>query len=233
MLEPSMARNPERITTMAQHISNIDTFTKECRGTVASVLGNKGISFCQPQNIANSRYLYVINGPGSTRAKDKYCYHVLPICNNLDRYLWLGASVELEYRQGKPYLVGASVIIFEGEASDSEKTPLLRAEWELSEAAPVKHAQPHWHVYAGRINPLPRDEIFGDEAVEFLGDTPEDAVESEGWEDAQWFHFAMSSQWHTNHSQPIYADFDSVMMNNWLSGCIKYTIEQIHFLYAS
>lgn len=218
---------------MAQPISNIEAFTKECRSVVAIALGNTGISFGKPQSIVDNKLLCVLNGPGSTGAKAKYSYRVVPIFNNFDKNLWLGASLEFQYRQGKTFLVAASVIVFEGEATDDEKIPLLRAEWELSETAPAKHAQPHWHVYAGRINPLPSEVTFAEEAIDFMGDTSKTDAEIGRWEDAQWFHFAMSSQWHTAQVQPIYADFDGVMMKNWLSGCIKYTIEQIRWLYPS
>ncbi|HMN13867.1 MAG TPA: hypothetical protein PKD55_16255 [Bellilinea sp.] len=218
---------------MAQPIANIEAFTKECRSVVAQALGNPSISFSKPQSIVNNKLLCVLNGPGSTSAQAKYSYRVVPIFSNIDKNIWLGASLEFQYLQGKVFLVAASVIVFEGEATDEVKIPLLRAEWELSETAPVKHAQPHWHVYAGRINPQPDEATFSDETVDFLADTLEPDAELASWEDAQWFHFAMSSQWHNADAQPIYTEFDETMMKNWLSGCIRYTVEQIHWLYPS
>lgn len=220
-------------TTTTEPISNIEAFSKECRSVVAKALGIGGVSFSKPQRIVDNKLLCVLNGPGSTGARAKYSYRVVPIFNTLDKNLWLGASLEFQYRQGKTFLVAASVIVFEGEATDEEKIPLLRAEWELSETSPVIHAQPHWHVYAGRINPQPSEVTFAEEAVEFFSETSNSEADLDHWENAQWFHFAMSSQWHTAHAQPIYADFDGIMTKNWLSGCIKYTMDQIRWLYSS
>lgn len=213
-------------------VPDLDKLSKSCRKIVADVLNNKSVSLCRPQTIPDSKILYLLTASGSTGARAKYHYRVIPIFHSDERFFWLGVSLEFQYRQGNAFLVGTSIIIFEGQPSDEEKIPLLRAEWDLTEGAIIKHAQPHWHVYTGRINPQLAETTFEEELSEFKDDPTVDGFAFDNsWKEGQWFHFAMASQWHVGHPQPIYFHFDHENLMPWLRGCISYTIDQLKWLY--
>lgn len=213
-------------------IVNLKKLTDECRQVAAKALANKYVSFCRPQDVADNKVIYIMTAPGSTRARDKYSYTVIPICSSDYKIFWLGASLEFQYRQGKAFFVGTSIIVFEGQPNDDDKVPLFRAEWEVSENAQVNHAQPHWHIYAGRINQQPTETFFEETLIEFSTDLPiQQQPLGNVWEEGQWFHFAMASQWHIGTVPPAYVHLDHEQIKHWLYGCISYTIEQIRWIY--
>ncbi len=213
-------------------ILSLDVYSKSCRKVVADVLNNKYISLCPPKDITDNKVLYILTAPGSTGAKAKYHYRVIPIFNSVEKIFWLGVSLEFQCRQGRHFLVGTSIIIFEGQPFDEEKIPLLRAEWELMENSRIDHAQPHWHVYTGRVNPQPAETTFEEEPIEFEADkTVDEFTFDNSWEEGQWFHFAMASQWHIGNDKPAYCQIDPENLMPWLRGCIAYTVDQLKWLY--
>jgi hypothetical protein len=67
----------------------------------------------------------------------------------LKRRFWLALALTF-VRDSQLRMSSASIIVFEGMASNPTKTPLLRAEWhEWNTQSP--HAQPHWHVYPSAL----------------------------------------------------------------------------------
>jgi hypothetical protein len=197
------------------------------------------LGFDEPRTVRGNRQLCALNSPNASTAKAKYEYRVIPIIHTGQQIYWLGAAFELEYREGRAYLVNATVLIFQGDAMDPEKIPLLRAEWDhVDNPEVVQHAQPHWHVYAGRINPMipGGDEGFVEEEriEEFALEAPVMASDSTQaqWEHAQWFHFAMAASWQEDQGEPIYTQITEARLHKWLRGCISYICAEIRYLHS-
>lgn len=125
----------------------------------------------------------------------------------------------------------ASIIVFEGMASNPTKTPLLRAEWhEWNTQSP--HAQPHWHVYSSALGEFLSEvpEAFFVEApVREFGTDLSSTVPSQTIETSP-FHYAMSATWHVDRGACQERLTTTSSLLGWLRGCISYTREQLDYI---
>ena len=72
----------------------------------------------------------------------------LPLLPSPTSFFWIGLNVEFVFTNLNWDVNQLSVVVFEGSATDTVKTPILRAEWDAyHKIKQNKHAQPHWHIY--------------------------------------------------------------------------------------
>jgi hypothetical protein len=220
-------------------VENLDSFVKDCRRIIAKALDYKDLGFTNKSQAPHRKKLYVLTGgPDATQAEARYTYTVIPFLPSPSGMYWLGASLEFEFQRGECHISSASLLIFEGQATDNRKTALIRAEWDcIQKDSRAPHAQPHWHVYPGRINKAAFEyraefktetdvQTFDPEALESDFD---DGPDTE-WDKAEKFHFAMSSRWHINGQDAHQEEMDANKLLKWLDGCIRYTCDQLKFI---
>ncbi len=126
----------------------------------------------------------------------------------------------------------ASLLLFEGNWYDPEKSPLLRAEWDDSEPNGL-HAQPHWHVYpagagAGRHPPGIVFPMAPGDPIDFP--QARGATEKETKDKPPRFHYAMAARWHQDGDSSCRCTLSERGLLLWLGGCITYIRRQLpHF----
>ncbi len=214
-------------------------FIDECTKSLRGVIANRHIGFTNFQ-VAGNTEIWMLNGFSSSHAEAKYPYTVLPILTSRSGLYWVAVSIAFEYERGDAYLMGASIILFEGVSTDNKKNQLLRAEWDCSrELQPSPHAQPHWHVLQAQIQQSQAS--FFDESVlkefipaedEIIESMTENDPQLPMWPRSEKFHFAMASRWHINGLEANGNDLQHEWLRNWLGGCVKYTRTQLAMIYG-
>jgi len=214
-------------------VAKIDDLEKiicrDCKSVLVDVLKNKDIGF-EKERIRPQRDLFWLNGNNISRASaGERAYHVipfLPLSNGIT--YWLAVGVQVDIIKGVYKFRDASILIFEGTALDESKTPILRAEWGLSENG--LHAQPHWHVYPSYIN-KEITPFIDSSKVETSIFTPEQTTEddSDTTHFLSKFHFAMEARWHLNNREHV-IEFTESGLVNWLRGCLEYTKSQLSYM---
>ena len=235
-------------------VDDADKLTRDCAKAIGASLQplQKGLSFTPIAGRQGDRSLYTLISTLATNAEEKYRYKVIPLVELNSRIYWLTVSLEFRSEQGISYLISVSIFVFEGNASDEKKTPLIRAEWGcLPDDVQGPHAQPHWHIYPSRLNRSrvsqltfeadPDVQVFSPSdglnslVVQDFGQTEttfEDEEQEVEWERAEKFHFAMAARWHDGTAtlnQPPVLD----QIPKWLSGCIDYTLKQFRYIYKT
>lgn len=211
-----------------KEVADPGEFKKKCRRTLARILG---ISYLHVQSEYPlprvERYVFGSADASRAEAGDR-AYCVLPFCYSGRSKYWLAASIDLVFQQ-QCHLADVSLTVFEGEASDNVKIPVLRAEWDSRQESSLLmvHAQPHWHVYSSAVAQaayIKRAEPkFGTDIRPF---SP--LQQPHMGED---FHFAMASQWHIVGKNSHAWDLEVDSLFRWLDGCISYIHGQL--LYVS
>ena len=142
---------------------------------------------------------------------------------------WLALALTF-VRDTRLRLSSASIIVFEGMASNPTKTPLLRAEWHEWNTQSV-HAQPHWHVYSSAlgefVSEVPEAFLVERPVLEFGADPT--LSRSQTIETSP-FHYAMSAMWHLDRSTCQERLTATASLLGWLRGCITYTREQLDYI---
>lgn len=214
-------------------------FEKECYKTLAKILHvYNTITHLQLRREdlppRDQRYVFTSNNASQAELGDR-AYYVIPFWRVGHRYYWLAASVDLAFQE-KCYLMSVSLVVFEGEATDNIKTPILRAEWDAIQespqrakqrSTPVVHAQPHWHVYptaAGTAEYAERAEPKFEADIQVFSFPQRHR--------AKQFHFAMASQWHTNGMDSHALDLEVDSLLRWLEGCLTYIRSQLTYVYS-
>jgi hypothetical protein len=219
-------------------VENLDSFVKECRKVITNALNDKYLGLTDKSQAPHRKKLYVLTGHRATQAEARYTYTVVPFLLSPSGMYWLAVSLEFEYQRGKCHILNASLLIFEGQATDNRKTALIRAEWDrIQKHSRASHAQPHWHVYPSHVNKAAAGYRAEFKAKTDVRTFDPDALENDfddepdtEWDKAEKFHFAMSSRWHINgqHAHQVEISADGLL--KWLDGCIRYTRDQLKFI---
>ncbi|MCH6234706.1 hypothetical protein [Cognataquiflexum rubidum] len=114
-----------------------------------------------------------------------------------------------------------SLSIFQGEATDTRKNQLFRAEWDDFNKEDEKRPQPHWHITRDKAN----YENFYSLINSF------DSKEKSSFElfemsdleifDTKKIHFAMSSNWH-NRGNYVHKLDDANRIVDWIEGLLEH-----------
>jgi hypothetical protein len=221
---------------MGIEIGDVDRLiNRDCKNIISGVIKNKNIGFNKAR-VRPQRDIFWLNaGDISKATAGNRQYHVIPFLG-LDSGLtyWLAVGIQVDIIKGVYQFHDASLFIFEGTALNEKKTPILRAEWGLSEDG--LHAQPHWHVYPSYLNNeiTPFLELGKIETAEFNPEIAEEDVDDSLQEDEESrlpkFHFAMGSHWHVNGQGAHVVKFSEKGLVNWLGGCLHYIKNQLVYM---
>lgn len=219
---------------------SVDDFVRSSKTELSKVLPGRSVGFDKKQVAGNSE-IWMLSGKGVSHAEAKYSYNVVPFLTSETGLFWITVTFEFEYDKAIAYLMSVCIIVFEGGYTDQKKTPLVRAEWDcIKEVPPPPHAQPHWHVYPGKINNNQPSFIEEEALEEFVPigagqkfTTPastESGVST--WTRGEKFHFAMAARWHNEGQNAHQANLQHEWVTNWIGGCIKYILIQMKSLYG-
>ena len=120
-----------------------------------------------------------------------------------------------------------SLSIFEGDAQDSKKIQLFRAEWDNYDDN-NEHPQPHWHIY-----PFQSFEDY-DTFKELLSDSQNNGgfgafvEQSPKVVDLSKFHFAMNAQWYSDNGHITFIKDDNALIK-WVSGVFGHIQTQLKY----
>lgn len=213
-------------------VESPDSLADECSDVLRDVLNASTVGFVEEPTSRGVAYLSV--GAGATQAlAGNRNYKVLPFhkSSNVGRF-WIAAILRFLPHQRDFQLIDLSVVLFKGAAQDSEKSPLLRAEWGSMKHY-ENHAQPHWHVYPEDPAGYFLDRGFLEEAVqveEFSPGTESNSAQVVEKEIPS-LHLAMAAGWHNGSSSTHRVPISSAKAVDWLDGCIRYMREQIEHTY--
>lgn len=125
-----------------------------------------------------------------------------------------------------PKGVRISISLFQGEANDSEKNQLFRAEWDDYGDNTLTHPQPHWHFL-----PNKKIEKAVDSFAEMIteGETFQQLLEENEIIDLSTFHFAMNGDWN-NSSKYIHTITNEKELSNWFGGLFSYLRTELKYI---
>jgi hypothetical protein len=186
----------------------------------------RDLTFTGRQGAQDEGEIYLTSG-SATEGFANNRYPVVQLLVTEAFTYWL--AMALTFRRGRDLrMTSASMIIFEGVAIDSTKTPLLRAEWHEWNS-PSPHAQPHWHVYPSALANSARvvTEIFSEEPIvhEFGIESRHHALPA-----IAEFHYAMSAKWHVSGGSCQERLVTTQALLDWFRGCISYMRGQLSYL---
>lgn len=146
---------------------------------------------------------------------------------------WIYIDVSLIKKKEDFTETSISISIFQGDANDSIKTQLFRAEWDNYENNKV-HPQPHWHIYPFKydIKTYEDFEAYNNLIEESNKEGFESSIKNNKTNniiDVRDFHFAMNGQWaeNKNHIHKITNDSNII---SWISGVLGHIKEQLTFV---
>jgi hypothetical protein len=178
-----------------------------------SYLKIPAVSFGRPERLANGSWRFKLTGEGATQAEARERYPAFFLLEKSENLFWFALACDFERIAGSVKLRSISLLFFVGEATDTRKVPLLRAEWDFY--ITTEHAQPHWHVYQLGI------------------EEPPDTPELEEWQitSLQKFHFAIGSRWVGNQFSPHSALLTSPdALRDWISRCLPYVHAELRYI---
>ena len=213
-------------------IDNIDKFGKRCANVLRSALASA--DYVQHTKVERTPIttLMFFSPPkidAEIRGENR------PVLRMHSDLRWLHVSIDLKcITKNRWQLEQISVGLLHGEASNSNKRPLLRAEWQNNTAGDASgHGQPHWHVLGAAgledVAPLRFAETVEQQSssdfAKFLDDSTSDVHDSS---DFAHFHYAMATGWHTRPSRsPGCSVEDEDSLVSWLDGCVRYIEHQL------
>jgi hypothetical protein len=210
-----------------------------CKNILAKSLSNPdSLSFEERGHVGGERE-FLLRGVPYTTARARNHYPVALLLRTKDKTFWIAASFRFTPELRQLRLTSVSLLIFEGLATDSDKMPLLRAEWDDWDS---EHAQPHWHVYSQQMQPHPliiESELFRENAPpqKFQPETYKDATLKSSLAIAaplyiERFHYAMASSWHLKDASTHRCELSRDALLSWLTGCISYTRNQLQYIFG-
>jgi hypothetical protein len=203
-----------------------------CKRVLEAGLPKAGKMGFNMQGHARGESEYLLNSDAQSWARARNQYPVLPLLTTVGSAFWFAVALRFGPALGRFQLKHVSVLIFEGLASDPNKAPLVRAEWDETDIT-GPHAQPHWHVYPSaltRLEPASFEDVA--EAPASLDETALDETAEESQRrrlEGERFHYAMSATWHLDgggHQSRLSED----ELLRWLPGCILYSQGQLAYL---
>lgn len=219
-----------RTTTAAQCIiASDDGLARKCGLALSRALGVQRVE-PQKRQYRGKTSLYFFTAPLIEAEVRGHNRPVLPLP---DGKRWLHIAIDLHFIADKCWRVHhVSIGLLQGDPSVLQKEQLLRAEWQIQEAADDSgHAQPHWHVLsaAGAADLPTFDEVV--EAAsgfrQFLSDekpAPTGGVFG-------YFHYAMVADWHRTPSLgPYHVLSDEAAVVSWVEGCVRYICHQLDYV---
>lgn len=194
---------------------------RKCGQQLHGILNLNHIRFARDP-VAKKRYLLVSSdsSDASVEVEEASSRRVIHLGTHSSTRLWLGITIIFTPDRYEN-VSQVSIVMFEGNVSDSEKVPLLRAEWDDND---LEHAQPHWHVYTRKrtkkaFNIEPPTSNFGEQSKYETGEIDR-------------FHFAMFSDWHKEGSEaPPKLKLTNTTLPRWLCNCVKYILHQLEYIY--
>lgn len=235
-------------------VSSAKEISSRCTRALQKKLEISNLRFQGEEPQRGESELLLSHGSATTGFAER-TYPTVPFLERGAVTFWLAVALKF-VRRDQLLLTSASILLFEGSASDPEKKPLLRAEWHEWES-PDLHAQPHWHVYAsvleGMASTFPEGFNTEEAPVRDFGgnlapnDLSEDAVHEFGNETVPvaqkeqdtatrlgqklaHFHYAMSAQWHTLPGRCQERLVQPDMLVSWLSNCTLYIRDQLIYI---
>jgi len=220
-------------------ISNTNDLRKDCASAINRALKIRHLRFTNLKRVPGDCCISELTGQGATIAEAKYRCQVIPILVPIRRdILWLAVTLEMWSGTRGCYLMSAGLQVFEGQAQDDIKKPLIRGEWRCTpDDRTAEHAQPHWHIYPATIT-----EVSEDSRAEFRLETEIQQFNAESrdlatigvrfrdWYRGEHFHFAMASRWDTEGVESHKRDLDAANLPDWLQGCVTYTLQQLQYV---
>lgn len=226
---------------------NLSKLKRDCQRVFQVLLNNPSVGL----TLTGERFKssYSLTGTGQTNARAYQPYSVLPFFTSRTDVYWIATTIDFLERDKQTILENITIILFKGLPNDSEKIPLIRAEWSFKEEdAKALHAQPHWHIYPSRLNrdlEEYKNVIFEVEnsPKDFTGDTNVEkpsitANEGSEWLGSEKIHFAMASRWHQEiwntdkeGPTPHHGTMRIDKLSQWLDGCLRYLLHQLEYAY--
>jgi hypothetical protein len=204
--------------------------TRPCLQLLRGLLSDPGLVF-RGEGLSKGRpgEIYLSSG-SATLGFATQSYPVVRLLPKEAHTFWLALALKTVYDRHLR-LTSASIILFEGLASNPTKTPLLRAEWHEWQT-PGPHAQPHWHVYSSALGESLSDvpgAFFVESLVAEFGAEPRLKAPSQNI-DISPFHYAMSATWHVEHGTCQERLRATSALLGWIRGCIDYTRGQLDYV---
>lgn len=214
---------------MSDVIKKLQKRLKNCQKLLRKQMNDPSLEFHhKPRKASYGKELFQIHSSSSRSAQAKYPYDVTLLSPSPTANFWVAVTVEFaRQHNGDWELYQVSIIIFEGSATDSEKMPILRAEWDALDSE-SKHAQPHWHVYTHGPQSSVNSRFDEIEDVKSFGETQDTDVKGI-LEQTPKIHFAMASQWHDKASGSSSVDLTDECITYWIPSCVQYIKEQLAY----
>jgi hypothetical protein len=216
----SRAARGEIETPIGLRLRSTEEVLNPCRRALQTALEIRSVGF--DGSTEGSNFFATANGDGAASGFSRRSHRVLPLPLATGAgWYWLGCNAKFEFSRGNYFLQGLQLLFFEGARFDELKTLLLRAEWgAFDRAAPMTHAQPHWHAGAIARNRIPP----GSGEVEVSLTEPEDDALRDPFE---YFHLAMAARWHDVGRGSHTEEYTVESSARWVAGCIAYAAEQL------
>lgn len=208
-------------------VASVDSLARKCGQSLGRALGLEHVE-SQKWPFRGKTSLYFFTTPlieAEIRGQNR---PVLPLP---DGKRWLHIAIDLHFIADKCWRVNhISIALLQGDPSVPQKEQVLRAEWQIHEAADDSgHAQPHWHVLsAARIAELPTFDEVVEAAPGFEEFIAERQPIATGVGAFGHFHYAMVADWHrTPSTGPYQVLADEAALVSWLEGCVRYICHQL------
>jgi hypothetical protein len=211
-------------------VASPDSLLNKCKAPLArSLEGIDKINF-RRRDYARKQQEYSLVAAIQSRGLAREYYPVVPLASTARFTFWLAVAFRFAPHLDQYQLIHTSLIVFEGIATDPNKRPLIRAEWD-EYGLEGDHAQPHWHVYPPGLLPEEQNETRFDGAAQEVNLAQEEAdpdSSTREWDQAR-FHYAMATRWHLgDHSHQCRLSENALL--NWLPNCISYTKQQLLYI---
>lgn len=226
-----MARPPVQPAEYGIPINRPTDITRPCLKLLRELLADPQLVFMGTalSSVGSAGEIF-LTSKSATQAFASRNYPAIRLLPKEALTFWLALALTF-VRDSQLRMSSASIIVFEGMASNPTKTPLLRAEWhEWDTESP--HAQPHWHVYSSALGEFVSEvpeAFFVEPPVLEFGADPASVAPSQTIETSP-FHYAMSARWHVDRGTCQERLTATSSLLGWLRGCISYTREQLAYI---
>jgi len=211
-------------------VASQERLARKCGQALKEALGLDHVK-CSRWEHPGATSLYFFSSPlveAEIRGRNR---PVLPLSGDKR---WLHIAVDLQFIAKQCWRVSqVSIGLLQGDPSNPHKVPVLRAEWQIHEAADTSgHAQPHWHVLnAAEVAELPKFDAVMQAAPGFEAFlAPRQSTTGNG-EAFGHFHYAMVTDWHRPPSASLYHVLqDEAALVSWVDGCVRYIRHQLDYV---
>ena len=200
-----------------------DRLIKEISKSLKLIIG-KDLGFNQ-----SHRFHYTINGEFKAINRFDSPQKQVNVLNWFDDF-WLFLEIKFENNDmeetgkntgisGNKLNTFISLSVFQGDASDTEKYQLFRAEWDDYNNPEEKYAQPHWHITSSQavenILKIYADALNQQDILRELENEKKKVI------DVKKIHFAMNGDWQNNGTH-IHKMENERQIARWLQGMLDH-----------